>query len=224
MASLATSEEMANLNDLVGHSDQQNWEKAWEANVLPWDKLGAVQPPLQALLLSDEQVWPRVGRALVPGCGRGYDAIFIAKTLGLDTLAVDISPTAIQSAHALLASSPAVSPGRVTFREMDFFAFAVPDNELFDLIYDYTFFVAIPPSKRAAWAEQMGALIKPGGFLIALIFPMNPQTDDGPPFFTRPDHYFQVLGSNWEKVIDRVPNESEETHIGFEHMVVWKKL
>jgi len=41
-----------------------------EHNVTPWDTFGAVQPPLRALLLSDEQEWPRQGRALVPGCGR----------------------------------------------------------------------------------------------------------------------------------------------------------
>jgi hypothetical protein len=69
----------------------------------------------------------------------------------------------------------------------------------------------------------MNALMKPGGFLIALIFPINPPRDTGPPFFVHPDHYDEVLGSNWEKVIDRVPEESISTHIGFEHLVVWKK-
>ena len=32
------------------------------------------------------------------GC-QGYDPIFIAATLGLDTLAIDISPTAIKAAN-----------------------------------------------------------------------------------------------------------------------------
>ena len=89
-----------------------------KTDVTPWDKLKEIQPPLRALLQSRQQDWPRQGRALVPGCGRvgipftrlsvpvcifmiyqGYDAIFIASILGLDTLGLDISTTAIQSAR-----------------------------------------------------------------------------------------------------------------------------
>ncbi|KAG8808623.1 hypothetical protein FRC19_005804, partial [Serendipita sp. 401] len=175
-----------------------------ELNVLPWDKLGAPQPPLRTLLESDQQDWPRNGRALVPGCGRGYDAVFIATTLGLDTLAVDISPTAVKAANAFLASSPTVPPGKVAFQEADFFTFSVEDDQRFDLIYDYTFFVAIPPTRRADWGRQMNTLVKPGGFLITLIYPLNPKRDDGPPFFVEKSHYIDVLGeSNWERVIEK---------------------
>lgn len=220
----ATAEEMIKLVEIVQNTQGNGWEKAWTENVLPWDKLGTVQPPLRVLLHSNEQDWPRQGHALVPGCGRGYDPIFIAGTLGLDTLAVDISPTAIQSAHTLLSSSPDVSPGKVTFQVADFFTLQVTEEYMFDLIYDYTFFVTIPPSRRLEWAQQMNVLMKPGGFLITLIFPMNPPSDDGPPFFTRPDHYDALLGDTWVKVIDRIPEESEETHIGYEHLTVWKKL
>ena len=87
---------------------------------------------------------------------QGYDAIFIASTLGLDTLGVDLSTTAIQSAHryyfspikrkteftpgsSLLASSPDVFPRKVTFQEVDFFSLSVPEEEKFDLVYDYTY-------------------------------------------------------------------------------------
>ena len=44
------------------------------------------------------------------------------------------------------------------------------------------------------------------------------------PFFVRPEHYVEILKENWEKVIDRIPAESQESHIGQEHLVVWKKL
>ncbi|KDR82394.1 hypothetical protein GALMADRAFT_134020 [Galerina marginata CBS 339.88] len=217
MTRLASAEEMENLRHLVEYFKEQGWEKAWEKNVLPWDKLGAVQPPLHALLLSDQQKWPRQGRAL------GYDPIFIAATLGLNTLAIDISSTAIQAAYALLASSPSTSPATVTFQNVDFFTLSVPDEERFDLVYDYTFFVAIPPNRRPDWGRQMDTLVKSGGFLIALVFPMNPQSEDGPPYFTRPEHYIDVLGKDWVKVIDRVPEESDPSHVGYEHLIVWRK-
>jgi methyl halide transferase len=89
-----------------------------------------------------------------------------------------------------------------------------------------SFFVAIPPSKRPEWGRQMNSLVKSGGFLITLVYPIKPFTEDGPPFFIRPEHYVEILEDtgNWEKVIDMIPVESHESHIGLEHLVVWKKL
>ncbi|KAG8835727.1 hypothetical protein FRC17_001518 [Serendipita sp. 399] len=224
-------EEMAMLRQLVGDFEEQGWEKAWQINVRPWDKLGAAQPPLQSLLQSDEQDWPRAGRALVPGCGKGYDAIFIASTLGLDTLAIDISTTAVKAANDLLASTRHLSSGKVAFQEADFFTLSVGEEPVFDLIYDYTrvytgdrFFVAIPPARRPEWGRRMNELIKSGGFLITLIYPINPPREDGPPFFIDKSHYIEVLGDGWEKVIERVPEDSIDSHVGLEYLIVWKKL
>lgn len=42
------------------------------------------------------------GRSLVPGCGRGYDAIAFGKS-GYDSTGLDLSPTGVERAEALLA-------------------------------------------------------------------------------------------------------------------------
>jgi len=212
------------LRKFVGELEERGWDKAWKEDITPWDA-GAVQPPLRDLLLSDQLDWPRKGRAFVPGCGRGYDPIFIAKTLSLETLAIDISATAVHAANELLAMSPDVPSIKVSFQEGDFFTFSVPRDELFDLVYDYTFFVAIPPSKRADWGRQMNALVKPGGFLITLIYPLDSPKEYGPPFYVQLEHYVEHLGGqNWEKMIDKVPEVSSEAHTGRERLVVWKKI
>lgn len=70
----------------------------------------------------------------------------------------------------------------------------------------------------------MNALVKPGGYLITLVFPLDEETDSGPPWFVRPVHYIAPLGDGWEKVVDRVPASSSPAHVGREHLVVWKKL
>lgn len=70
----------------------------------------------------------------------------------------------------------------------------------------------------------MSKLVKPGGYLITLVFPIDPPQDVGPPFFVRPEHYVGPLGEGWEKVIDKVPERSSETHVNRERLVVWKKL
>jgi methyl halide transferase len=41
-----------------------------------------------------------------------------------------------------------------------------------DLVYDYTFLCAIPPVMRGQWAAKMASLVKPGGELLTLIFPI----------------------------------------------------
>ena len=70
----------------------------------------------------------------------------------------------------------------------------------------------------------MSDLVKSGGYLVTLIFPIDPPQDYGPPWFVRPEHYEEVLGQKWEKVYDKVPEKSAPTHVNRERMIVWKKL
>ena len=70
----------------------------------------------------------------------------------------------------------------------------------------------------------MARLVKPGGYLITLIFPIDPYTDAGPPFYVRPEHYDEALGNGWAKVVDKVPENSLESHINRERIVVRKNL
>ncbi|KAF7433264.1 hypothetical protein PC9H_005214 [Pleurotus ostreatus] len=215
-------EVMVKLQSLV-NNDPHSWEDAWKAKITPWD-LGEGQPPLRDILTSGEIEFPRSGRALVPGCGRGYDAACIASSLGHDTLAIDIAATAVQEGKDYLASLPPLPAGKVSYLQGDFFNFQVSDEERFDLIYDFTFFVAIPPTRRNEWGRQMRTLIKPGGYLITLIYPIDPHTPTGPPYFVRPDHYLKPLGEGWAKVVDRIPENSLQSHVGREHLVVWRRL
>ncbi|KAJ7136102.1 S-adenosyl-L-methionine-dependent methyltransferase [Mycena epipterygia] len=208
---------MAKLQAMIT-DDPHTWDQAWNQNITPWDA-GGIQPPLREVVQSGEVDFPKTGRAFVPGCGSGHDAIFIASELGLDALAIDISPLAVKNATKNIPEGLSVH-----FEVHDFFSFTVPEAEKFDLIYDYTFFVAIPPSRRHEWGSQMNALIKPGGYLITLVFPLDPETDVGPPWFVRPEHYLGPLGEGWEKVVDRIPAKSSDTHVGRERLVVWKKL
>ncbi|KAI9067161.1 S-adenosyl-L-methionine-dependent methyltransferase [Trametes sanguinea] len=210
------------LQELVGKEKEKGWDEAWKTKLTPWDA-GTFQPALQELVESGAVNLPKSGRALVPGCGRGYDAVYIARSLGLDTLGADISAKAVQAAKDY--KNAIGGPDNVRFEVTDFFAMDTP--AAFDLAYDYTFFIAIPPALRPAWGKQMTKLVKPGGFLITLVFPIEEEyTDAGPPFFVRPEHYAEVLGAgtNWEKVWDAVPAKTLDTHVGKERLVVWRRL
>ncbi|KAF6791344.1 thiol methyltransferase, partial [Colletotrichum musicola] len=97
--------------------------------------------------------------ALVPGCGKGHDALLLA-ALGYDVLALDFSETAIAQAkenqRAVEAGEAAgadgdvidirsvrrAEPGNVTWVSGDFFDdswLGQWEGEKFDLIFDYTF-------------------------------------------------------------------------------------
>ena len=88
------------------------------------------------------------------------------------------------------------------------------------------FFVAIPPQMRPSWARQMNKLVKPGGYLVSLVYPMDPlvRTGTGPPYYVRPNHLVEELGRGWEKLVDEVPKNSTETHRGRESLLVLKRL
>ncbi|KAH8106222.1 S-adenosyl-L-methionine-dependent methyltransferase [Cristinia sonorae] len=221
---LTPSEIQAKVRQFVAEDPEKGWDKAWQAKTTPWD-FGETQPALRELIESDAVKLPTSGTALVPGCGRGYDAIYLASKLDHFVLGVDISDTAINAANELLGSNPALSE-RVKFAIDDFFNddLSVGGQKTVDLVYDYTFFVAIPPQRRPEWGKRMAALVKPGGYLITLVFPIDPPQDYGPPWFVRPEHYEEVLGMGWEKVHDRVPENSAKTHVNRERMIVWRKL
>ncbi|KAF9456877.1 S-adenosyl-L-methionine-dependent methyltransferase [Collybia nuda] len=193
-----------------------------KAKVMPWD-IGQVQPPVREVVESGEVDFPRQGRALVPGCGSGYEVIFLASSLGLDTVGLDISETAIEVAKGKLAAQETPPKGSVNFSTGDFFALDPLEEEKLDVIYDCAFFVAIPPSRRPEWSRQMANLVKPGGYLITLIFPMDPLSDIGPPYSVRPSHYHEHLDGNFVKIIDRESKMSLPGRAGRERIAVWRR-
>lgn len=86
-----------------------------------------------------------------------------------------------------------------------------------------SFFVALPLSRRHEWGAKMAELTKPGGYLVALVFPIDPKTDLGPPFYVRPEHFDELLSSKFDKVVDRAPETSMEGHKGRERMLIWRR-
>ncbi|KAL2013919.1 hypothetical protein VTN00DRAFT_1444 [Thermoascus crustaceus] len=92
--------------------------------------------------------------------------------------------------------APSLSPGSATFTQGDFFKSdwvnkALEDEEAkFDVIYDYTFLCALHPSMRQGWATRMADLLRSGGLLVCLEFPMyKDPTLPGPPWGLKGVHW-----------------------------------
>lgn len=129
----------------------QDWEATWREGVKPgtrWDISGSYKPLLQ--LVREGRV--PLGRALVPGCGRGWDVLTLAQP-GRTVVGLEIAPTAAREARELFAAAPPEQGANATVEEGDFFAL---EGRQFDVIFDYTMLCATLPARCARGGEPSG--------------------------------------------------------------------
>ncbi|KAJ1724147.1 hypothetical protein LPJ53_001544 [Coemansia erecta] len=197
------------------------WTGLWDNKNTPWDK-GDVSPALRELISEKKWQLPS-GRGLVPGCGCGYDAMFLASP-SLHMTGADISPIAVETANKL-RDEKQIPSSFVEFRKLDFFNFDVPEGK-YQVAYDYTFFCALHPSMRAKWGERYGEIISSGGHLIALMFPLDklPENRDvGPPFLLSEEDYHKVLDDNFELIHIDPKCKTHSDRVGLEVITVWRR-
>lgn len=195
------------------------WQEAWAEGRTPWDA-GASAPTL--VRLAEAGALPR-GRALVPGCGSGYDLLTLAGA-GLRALGVDLSDVARVRFEALREAA-GVAPERARVEVADFFdpdAVAGP----FDLVYDYTFLCAIAPERRRDWAARVAELLAPDGELLTLIFPVAdaPVNPGRPPHPMSPKLVRDLLAPHgFEAWVLEPVAESHPSRRGREWLGRWRK-
>ncbi|GAB1321042.1 hypothetical protein MFIFM68171_11252 [Madurella fahalii] len=229
------------------HSQSTGWSELWESgqnNI--WDR-GKPSPALIDFISSRPDIIAQLGggrrpRALVPGCGRGYDLPMLALH-GFDVVGLDVSQKAVDTARAYVEtelSQPSAynfadgdsetrlaarPPGTVSFVCGDFFQrdweaeyFATCDNAGFDLIYDYTFLCALHPETRKDWAQRMRELLRPTGLLVCLEFPLYKDLKaPGPPWGLQGVHW-NLLAEGGDGKMDRPTTEMDEAHGSFERV------
>jgi len=166
------------------------WENMWRT-LEPGQKFDASIPApiLNNIVTNDHWVRPN-SRVLIPGCGRGYAVQAFASTGKCKCYGLEIAPTAVQAASEYL-SEQGLPEDSWEIVEGDFFEFEF--REKFDIIYDYTFCCIFNDEQRHEWALRMSQLLKPEGFLIQLMFPLNKKTSGGPPFVLDPNQVVQCL-------------------------------
>jgi methyl halide transferase len=201
------------------------WDDMWKKQVTPWDRQGQSNPALVDALAADKTAIEiqspfKTGadggkvrkRAFVPGCGRGPDVLLFA-SYGFNAYGLDASETAIKAARELAqkqdekfpVQSPEHGRGETTFVCADFFnndflsqigASSDTSGGPFDIIYDYTFLCALPPSLRPKWAARMSQLLSPTGILICMEFPLGKDPKAGGPPHGLQDELYDKLFDN----------------------------
>jgi SAM-dependent methyltransferase len=158
--------------DPTGWFDRLYFEAARSGVTVPWDR-GVPQP----LLVE----WARDrsfagGRALVVGAGLGADAEFVAG-LGFDTVAFDISPTAVEAARARHPGSP------VEYRVADVLEPPADWRHAFDLVFESFTAQALPEPYRGRVIREVPSLVAPGGTLLVVAAAREDgEAADGPPW------------------------------------------
>lgn len=137
-----------------------DWNARYVDADTPWDK-GVPAPMLPWVLAEHRHRFPEKARSLVPGCGRGHDALCLAEH-GFETLGFDVSPQAIEEAQAL-HTHPCLR-----WQVGDLFTELSPAST--DLIWEHTCFCAILPEQREAYIRAMAEALTSGGQLLASFF------------------------------------------------------
>ena len=153
------------------------WNDRYASGVTPWD-LGDVSAAARVLV---EKHFPRQGRVLVPGCGRGYEVVYLEK-LGYRVTAVDFAGEAVRFLGELARQSQ-VQP---EILQQDLFLLPTLYNSAFDVLLEQTCFCAIDPSLRNDYEQLAYRVLRPGGRLLGVFMEVD-EPREGPPYSTPPD-------------------------------------
>ncbi len=148
--------------------DTDYWQTRWDENRTGWD-IGHVSTPLKAYIdgLTDTSA-----AILIPGCGNAYEGEYLFRRGFLNTFLIDLAPGAVR---ALKERTDIIPDDRIILG--DFFE----HRGSYDLILEQTFFCALDPDLRRAYAEKMHDLLEPGGRLVGVLFE-DELYKDHPPF------------------------------------------
>ena len=124
--------------------------------------------------------------------------------------------------HIPIKGAEETQGGQASVQQGDFFAW----KGQYDIGYDYTFFCALHPDMRKDWAAAWKGLLKPGGLLITLIFPVDPERHTGPPWPVTPEMYTEHLGDGFKLLrMEKVPEDrSHKGREGKEYLALWERL
>lgn len=184
-----------------------HWEQLYLEGRIPWDA-GRAPQDLDRYLTAHAAP----GRALVPGCGSGYEAVGLARA-GYQVVAIDFSPAAVRRARDITHGSG------VTVSLADFFDL---DDDAFDLIYERAFMCAMPPAMRTSWARRCADLLNPGGRLAGLFF-IDADATDGPPFGIGRRELAELLDCDFRCLEDVATEGSLPVFAARERWQVWER-
>lgn len=186
------------------------WQEVYvesEAHSPGWN-LGEANPEF-IWRLENEKPSLTSGKALVPGCGYGHDALIFAQA-GFEVTALDFAEMAIDGTRRAFDAAGASGE----FLQQSLFDLGHDHDGKYDYIIEHTCFCAIHPERRSEYAKLAARLLKPGGQLIGLFY--HHQREGGPPWNTTPEEVRAIFEPHFECRTLAVAQHSIERRAGKE--------
>ena len=203
-----------NLNKSYKENIPQFWEDLYQTNYDKWDLKEAT--PIFKKLATELPL----GRVCIIGCGRGYDAIEFAKK-GFQVTAIDFAPSAISS---LKNMANLIDVSLESIRK-DLFELLPEYHNSFDYVLEQTCFCAIHPSRRKEYEIIVKGILKMGGHLVGLWFPLDKDSaEEGPPYGTSIEEVKSTFDAGWKVIKEEFSEYSIKPRKGREKLVVFKKI
>ena len=158
------------------------WNQRYEQKQTGWD-IGYASAPLVHFAESIEN---KALKVLIPGCGNAYEAVRLFELGFKDITLLDIAPVLTKVLEEHFADLP------IKIITADFFI----HQGQYELILEQTFFCALDPSLRKAYAAKMHELLRPGGMLAGVLFDRD--FEGGPPFGGSKAEYRLLLEPHFE--------------------------
>lgn len=166
------------------------WDNLWQTAETKWD-LQQPSPPLTAYV-DQIPVERRDLAVLIPGCGNGYEALYLLENGFSNITMLDIAPTAVAALQDRLDEAWPKWPEQMKLVCGDFFE----HQGQYDLILEQTFFCALPRELRPNYVLKMKDLLKVNGKLAGLWF--DRPFGDGPPFGGSKAEYEALFGRHFQ--------------------------
>jgi SAM-dependent methyltransferase len=145
-----------------------DWEKRYQDEETGWD-IGSVSQPLKEYF---DQLEDKGLKILIPGCGNAHEATYLHKKGFSNVFLLDIAASPLKNFAKNNPDFPKENLIKANFFE---------HKGQYDLMVEQTFFCAIHPDDRAAYAKHAASLLPKGGKLVGLLWAV-PLNDDHPPF------------------------------------------
>lgn len=161
-----------------------HWDQRYRQGADGWE-LGRPAPPLEQFLRRHPLAPQPPGQVLVPGCGRGHEAVLLEE-LGFSVIGLDFSAEALREARSLHGPDRA----RLRWLQADLFdqraleAAGLAPGSLTGIV-EHTCFCAIDPGRRDDYIATVRRLLAPGGWLLGLFW--CHRKPGGPPWGSDPE-------------------------------------
>ena len=151
------------------------WNTRYLENDFGWDA-GEITTPLKTYF---DQLKDKSVKILIPGAGNSYEAEYLFDMGFKNVFVLDFAEAPLKNIKDRCKDFPTAQ-----LIQDDFFN----HKGQYDLIVEQTFFCAIDPNLRSAYAKHAHALLKPKGKLVGVLF--NTVFEKaGPPFGGNKEEY-----------------------------------